>query len=120
MDRRFVIQLHRTGEGSHYDLMIEHGPDAPLATWRVGVLPGDLPRGGAAEATAMPDHRRRYLDYEGPISGDRGTVEIADAGKAAVAVESAGRWEVELAGCGFAGRFVLTRDQGDRWSLSRL
>ena len=31
-------------------------------------------------AERLPDHRRRYLDYEGPISGNRGSVIRWDAG----------------------------------------
>ena len=34
----------------------------------------------ACSATRLPDHRKHYLDYEGEISGNRGTVARIDAG----------------------------------------
>jgi hypothetical protein len=71
---RFVLLEHRW-DGVHWDLMLEAG-DA-LRTWAIDrpVTAGvDLP------ARALPDHRPIYLDYEGPISGDRGTVRRIDRG----------------------------------------
>ena len=31
-------------------------------------------------AIRLPDHRKHYLDYEGEVSGDRGTVSRIDSG----------------------------------------
>lgn len=47
-----------------------------LLTFRLMSLPPGVPR-KAMEVQAverLPDHRTRYLDYEGPISGGRGSV----------------------------------------------
>jgi hypothetical protein len=75
--RRFVVQEHTVRPGDvHYDLMIEDGE--ALVTVQLGAAPDELPRTGRASF----DHRRRYLDYEGPISGDRGRVRIWDRGSA--------------------------------------
>ena len=67
---RFVV-LHHTGIAmSHFDLMFEFGPGAPLATWRSA----DWPVMSPAILERLPDHRRDFLDYEGPLGDDRGEV----------------------------------------------
>lgn len=77
---RYVV-LHHTGvEQSHFDLLIEHGPDGLLAAWRCAQWPP--PAGAAFEP--LPDHRRIYLDYQGPISGGRGEVRRVASGVCAV------------------------------------
>lgn len=116
VERRFVIQLHATGEGSHYDLMIESGP--ALATWRLGCLPTGLGAGESIPAEALGDHRREYLSYEGPVSGDRGTVKIAAAGRCRVLTQSDSLWRVELCGRRVRGVFTLRRLGSGRWKLS--
>jgi hypothetical protein len=67
---RYVV-LHHIGYGEpHYDLMVEDAPGGLLRTWR-------LDRWPAAEdvkVTSLPVHRRAYLTYEGPVSGNRGEV----------------------------------------------
>src|SRR4051794_31329065 len=72
---RFVI-LEHDHPGLHWDLMLETGP--VLRTWRLAQPP--LTPGQRIAATALGDHRPMYLDYEGPVSGDRGTVKRWDAG----------------------------------------
>jgi hypothetical protein len=73
---RYVV-LHHTGiENPHYDLMLELSPGSELATWRLPhwpPLPGDA-------FTPLADHRRAYLEYEGPISANRGQVTRIAAG----------------------------------------
>jgi hypothetical protein len=70
---RFVI-LEHDHPTLHWDLMLEAGET--LQTWRLTAPPG----GDAIEATQLGDHRHMYLDYEGPVSGNRGTVKRWDAG----------------------------------------
>jgi len=77
---RFVILHHQvppdSGRESHYDLMLEQ--KGKLLTWAIS----ERPRPGLKiTATRLPDHRLAYLDYEGPISGDRGEVIRVDAGE---------------------------------------
>jgi hypothetical protein len=51
--------------------MIEPYPAAErLSTWQVSTWP--LAEGSAV--TALPRHRRAYLEFEGPLSADRGNV----------------------------------------------
>lgn len=73
MADRFVI-LEHDFPTLHWDLMLEAGD--VLKTWR---LP-EPPRAGTMTVEPLPDHRVRYLDYEGPVSGDRGAVARWDAG----------------------------------------
>lgn len=71
---RFVLLEHRWN-GVHWDFMLEMGD--VLWTWAVDapiVAEEDLP------ARRLGEHRRAYLDYEGPVSGDRGHVKRVDSG----------------------------------------
>lgn len=71
---RFAILTH-DHPFLHWDFLLEQGESC--RTWRLlkaPDTPGDIP------AEAIADHRRMYLDYEGPVSGDRGTVTQWDAG----------------------------------------
>jgi len=76
---KFVIHHHLTVP-DHYDLMIEKG-DA-LLTWRI--LSREFTkflRGLPVHAERIRDHRKDYLDYEGPVSCDRGRIEVYDSGE---------------------------------------
>ena len=71
---RFAILTH-DHPSLHWDFLLEQG-ESCLA-WRLlkaPDTPGDIP------AEAIADHRLMYLDYEGPVSGNRGTVTQWDAG----------------------------------------
>jgi hypothetical protein len=48
-----------------------------LAAWALAKAPDAA---AAIAAEALPDHRLDYLDYEGPISGGRGSVTRWDRG----------------------------------------
>ena len=84
---RFVLLFHECppslGKPSHWDLMLER--EGVLLTWNLPALPAAW--GGEAAgfveiaATRIADHRLAYLDYEGPISGDRGAVTRIDRGE---------------------------------------
>lgn len=91
---RFVLLLHECPNDlprpTHCDLMLESGDK--LQTWALAELPLDW-QSLKATAPSMPfaatnscaaeslaDHRLAYLDFEGPVSGDRGTVRQLDSG----------------------------------------
>ncbi|MCA8991406.1 MAG: hypothetical protein KDA69_04550 [Planctomycetaceae bacterium] len=67
---QFVILEHDWPE-LHYDFMLEH--EGVLLTWRLQSLPR-LDEACELTAEQIFDHRPHYLTYEGPVSGDRGTV----------------------------------------------
>ena len=73
---RYVVLRHEGVDDPHFDLMFETEPHGDLTTWRSDVWPLEdrtpLVRIGA--------HRREYLDYEGPLSGNRGTVRRVASG----------------------------------------
>ncbi len=77
---RFVILRHEPSDGSirplHWDFMVEQGET--LRTWALAEEPTPN-RCIAAESLA--DHRLAYLDYEGPIAGNRGYVTRWDRGE---------------------------------------
>ena len=92
---RFVLLHHECptsfGKPSHWDLMLER--DGALLTWSLPALPAAWGGEGdsAAEqiaATRLADHRIAYLDYEGPISNDRGVVTRVDGGEYEVIEET--------------------------------
>ncbi len=105
---RFVILEHQWN-GVHWDLMLEQGE--ALATWAIDapIVDGvDLP------ARSLASHRRHYLDYEGPISGDRGTVRRVDRGTYEAVVWSPDRIVVQLQGETTQGTAELWRPEPPR------
>ncbi len=99
---RFVILQHETDAGSHYDLMLEVG--GVLKTWSLSEPP-EADREVACKS--LPDHRLAYLDYEGPISGGRGSVTRWDQGTYQREEPTATEWVVELFGDRLVGRATL-------------
>jgi len=87
---RFVLLLHECPDErprpTHCDLMLEAGDE--LQTWSLATLPcgwGGLKGvkfadSNSVAAEQLADHRLAYLDYEGPVSGDRGSVKRLDFG----------------------------------------
>jgi hypothetical protein len=110
---RYVVLYHQTPQGSeraaHWDLMLEN--DGILWTWALAADPRT-----SQSAQRLPDHRLAYLDYEGPISGDRGSVSRWDTGEYAVLELSERRIRVRLSGLQLDGEVRLSSPaNGDRW-----
>jgi hypothetical protein len=76
MHLRFAILYHDGVANPHFDLMFESEPGSKLVTWRSPCWPLLQP----VVLTKLPDHRRDYLEYEGPVSGDRGQVKRISSG----------------------------------------
>jgi len=77
VQRRTVLLRHDLPDGSHhFDWLLELDDDesGPLTTFRLPAPVHELAVGGRVSAERIADHRRRYLEYEGPISGGRGAV----------------------------------------------
>lgn len=83
--QRFVLLRHKLPQDaaadSHWDLMFEVGKS--LLTLQLPALPEDLDGGRPREIAArrLPDHRLQYLDYEGEIAGNRGSVRQVASGQ---------------------------------------
>jgi hypothetical protein len=68
MAPRFVILQH-DHPFLHWDFLLECGTTA--ATWRLLQTPAT---GIPLAAERLADHRLHYLSYEGPVTGNRGSV----------------------------------------------
>lgn len=109
-DSRFVVLTHQDAQGIHYDLMIDLGE--ALATWKLAESP-EHALAAPLSCQRIADHRRQYLDYEGPISGDRGHVHRHDLGTCAIHAREPDRWQVTFQGQRLTGRFDLLESGQD-------
>jgi hypothetical protein len=109
---RFVI-LEHDHPRLHWDFMLEAGD--VLKTWRLAAPPQ---AGPAVDAVPLPDHRHQYLDYEGPVSGNRGRVARWDAGEFVWRLHTEDRVEVQLAGRCVHGTAVLEKIAAAQWRLT--
>jgi hypothetical protein len=133
---RFVLLYHACPaeyeRPSHWDLMLEVGDT--LHTWALGKLPHQwrlaqvatsaidpccpaLAAGNVVHAEQLGHHRPVYLEYEGPLSGNRGQVHRIDHGAYEGEPESPRGWQFELIGHAVRGRIVLERDEHEQWFL---
>ena len=118
--RRFVVLRHEPGEAGprelHWDLMFEFGDS--LRTWSLNREPQ---LGEEIVADELPCHRSEYLDYEGPVSQGRGTVNRLDRGSFEVLQDLPDQLSVNLHGTLLQGRLQLTHDvPNQRWIVSLL
>ena len=152
---QWVLLHHQVGErlgdrGDHYDFLlssVDFGaagspPASPvqgksgsensglkdfplLLTWAIprNPLGESLPMECSAER--LPDHRRAYLEYEGPISGDRGRVQQVARGSYEVVNWSGEQIELRLECVNemetrHEGPFLisLSQQRGKCWGLS--
>lgn len=103
---RFAILHHITPADAekqdHYDLLLEDGD--VLKTYTLWSFPSV---GMPATAIADFDHRMIYLDYEGPISDNRGEVTRADEGTFNWIIRQDDMITVHLQGQRLQGRLIL-------------
>jgi hypothetical protein len=134
---RFVLLYHDCPPAyerpSHWDLMFEAGE--VLRTWALERLPaawkavqsqtaatfGDCAPVASADsvsATMLGDHRRDYLEFEGPLSGNRGAVTRVAAGSF-VSERQTDYESIALSGSQIDGRIVLDKSNSnvDEWIL---
>ena len=114
----FVIHEHSGFGPTHFDLMLEDGP--ALATWQIPISPFEIGQEASISATKLPDHRRQYLDYQGPISGNRGEVRRLDKGTYELLARDEGIWRVRLRGSAMEADFELARQVENVWQVRRL
>ncbi|MFW6062223.1 MAG: DNA polymerase ligase N-terminal domain-containing protein [Planctomycetota bacterium] len=100
MDLRFALHEHSGYGPLHYDLMLEQS--GALATWQFGQDPRATGEAGVP-CRRIQDHRKAYLDYEGPVSRGRGQVRILDRGRLTVLRQAAEDADGELARQAVAG-----------------
>ncbi|QEG34902.1 DNA polymerase ligase N-terminal domain-containing protein [Bythopirellula goksoeyrii] len=110
---------------SHWDLMLEVG--GVLATWELRELPAAwanalhlnvIEAGAPGNVTRLPDHRLDYLDYEGPVTGGRGSVSRISGGSFQILESTPDTLTGVLSGETLSGEFKLTRvADSDFWNL---
>lgn len=117
---RFAL-LEHVRDGVHWDFLLER--DGVLKTWALDGVPAP---GVERIARPLPDHRLIYLDYEGPISGDRGSVRRVDGGGYEAVEWGDGRIRARLRGRQLVGEVLLIRrplgeeadPAGPNWKVS--
>jgi hypothetical protein len=112
---RFVVLEHRVPTSDlwadHWDVMLE--TPAGLMTWASPPFPDQALDW---EVRPLPVHRVIYLEYEGPITGNRGCVKRLDRGEFLVQDRQNNMVLLELAGQRFRGRLrIEVRMAGSVW-----
>jgi hypothetical protein len=105
---RFAVLDHDRPH-PHRDLLLER--DGVLKAWR---LPAAFDPTSPVPAEPNFDHRLLYLDYEGPLTGDRGSVTRWDGGELVWEAVSEAEWRVRLSGAHLRGLFRLLKGN-DGW-----
>ena len=117
--RRFVILWHEmplnsdtdTSRGDHFDLMFQVGQQ--LRSWACESEPQV---GASLHVKRLPKHRLAYLDYEGPISNDRGRVSRWDFGDYELVHETEDQFIVKAHGAKLVATLTFTLES-DGWML---
>ncbi len=113
---RYVVLRHEIPHsaraGVHWDLMLEC--DGVLRTWALALEPT---ANREITAESLPDHRLDYLEYEGPISGNRGEVRQWDQGQYEMQSDTENEIRLAIDGQQLAGTVSLRRQQDNhqRW-----
>ncbi len=105
--------------GPHFDWLLEREHATKLIAFRLWDRPDSVQCTGF-EAERLTDHRPEYLDYQGPVRGNRGRVERLAQGVCLSLAESPDRLE---AACIFDATPHLSHSffgqpaQGGRWQF---
>jgi hypothetical protein len=89
---RFVVLKHEGIPDPHFDLMFQRRGAESLTTWRSSVWPII----GSTPLLRLADHRLIYLDFEGPLTRNRGFVRRISAGRCDVNVDARGTWWIHF------------------------
>ena len=113
---RFVILEHtQPGQACHWDFMLEQ--DGKLLTWQVPLPPEQWGEEQVA-CKRIFDHRLKYLEYEGQISGERGSVNRADAGEYAERSNSPTHIEIAISIKTVSSVIRLEQMRNEDWRLT--
>lgn len=119
---RFAVLHHIgwPGHADHFDLLLQSAEgraddDTVLKAFATEEFPAP-----PCLLRLLPDHRRAYLTYEGPVSSGRGRVQRVDEGHAAFILP----WEpdalemyFQLSGLKLSGHFLLRRVEPEVYSF---
>lgn len=114
--RCYAVLHHEGIEAPHFDILIEFAPGSALMTWRCDTWPIT----SAAPVIRLPNHRRDYLEYEGLLSGNRGTVRRVAAGTVALCGYPARRLTARFTSGPTDGTLHLWQSgpAADQWQVS--
>lgn len=98
---------------AHFDLLLESPCRGHLLTWELQQNPLARSSPVSFTATQLDDHRLVYLQYEGPVSDNRGSVQRILGGSFHWLESSKHRVVVDLAECQL--RVALERQTGNAW-----
>jgi len=108
---RFVVLEHNHPK-LHWDFMLESG--MTLKTWKLHAPPVC---GSIMPVEMAADHRLAYLEYEGPISGNRGSVVRWDSGTFEWLSQSVEEFKVEMSGQKLQGIAKISLASLEQWQL---
>src|SRR5437588_12372431 len=108
---RYVILEHDWPK-RHWDFMLEVGN--VLQTWRLVEAPQP---GVSIPAEKSFDHRRMYLDYEGPIRGNRGAVTRWDQGSFETLIDEEKQRVILVRGKRLKGKVELANHPESDWQF---
>lgn len=114
---RLVVQEHSRAGEKHYDLMLENPGmlTGLLWTWRFDEFPGSRL---AQTCERIPDHEPRFLEYEGPLSADKGSVRIVDSGTFDLLAGQEDQVVFTARARRVIGSCRLLRGDNDNWSFT--
>lgn len=115
----FVILRHESPPSykpPHWDLLLSWDTSAELTTWE---LSGPPLASAEFDARPLPDHRRMYLEYEGPLAPrdgqDRGSVWRVASGWIRGMGREADASTFELETADWSSVLLLRRESAWRW-----
>ena len=111
---RFTILTHDV-PFLHWDFLLERGDT--LLAWRLLTELIFETEKLVIQAERLPDHRLKYLDYEGTISGNRGTVTIWGQGSYSICEWSADEKSVQLKGNPLSGKLTIIEESDSECCL---
>jgi len=119
-ETEFAVLCHELADSLHWDLLLEVGE--VLATWQFPRNPCSDTSSEAIRVRRIQDHRKAYLDYQGPISGNRGQVSRIDRGTYVLMEQKSDQWTICLNGKQLRGTYQLSagRKPEDYWEWRRL
>lgn len=115
-----VQLLHQLPDGSdHVDWMIavEMRATSPLVTFKLPYSLQKISPDHPITARRLADHRPAYLSYEGPVSGDRGTVRRIARGHLTRCQRFENQWHLTIAWETQTQHLVLTSREPGHWQI---
>jgi hypothetical protein len=91
--------------------MFESTPGSDLATWRSLVWPIEP----QTPLIRLRDHRRAFLDYQGQLTGQRGSVQRVASGEFELQIGEDAIWTIKLLTGAPPMTLVFRKIDAERW-----